>query len=97
MCAWYASDVQQLVGLARVGEPDPDEPALAVGVLVDRLGLVDAFWFTSSTSPESGATTSETAFTDSTSPYDPSFATVDADLRARRNGRARRASPARTT
>ena len=31
---------------------------------------------TSSTSPESGAMTSETAFTDSTSPYDWSFVTV---------------------
>src|SRR5216684_1549453 len=35
-----------------------------------------AFWLTSSTSPDSGAITSETAFTDSTSPYDVSFVTV---------------------
>src|SRR2546428_2555765 len=34
-------------------------------------------WFTASTSPESGAVTSETAFTDSTSPYEASFATVE--------------------
>ena len=32
-------------------------------------------WLTSSTSPDSGAITSETALTDSTSPYDESFAT----------------------
>src|SRR5213075_2431972 len=33
--------------------------------------------FTSSTSPDSGAITSETALTDSTSPYDWSFVTVE--------------------
>jgi hypothetical protein len=33
--------------------------------------------FTSRTSPESGEMRSDTAFTDSTSPYDESFVTVD--------------------
>ena len=40
-------------------------------------GASTTFWFTSSTSPESGAIRSETALTDSTSPYDSSFATVE--------------------
>src|SRR5438128_3388522 len=40
-------------------------------------GASTTAWFTSSTSPESGAITSETALTDSTSPYDESFATCE--------------------
>ena len=34
-------DVEQRVDLGGVGETDPDEPALAVGVLVHGLGRVD--------------------------------------------------------
>jgi hypothetical protein len=62
--------VEQGVALSRVGDPDAHEPALAVGIPVDRLPAPPtAFSFTASTSPESGAITSETAFTDSTSAY----------------------------
>jgi len=38
-------------------------------------GASTTAWLTSSTAPESGAITSETAFTDSTSPYDEPCAT----------------------
>ena len=34
-------DVEQVVDLGRIGQPDPHEPALAVRVVVDRLRLVD--------------------------------------------------------
>ena len=60
-------------------------------------GASTTCWFTSSTSPESGAITSETALTDSTSPYDWSFVTRRPRPRAARSGRARRASRRRTT
>ena len=61
-------DVEEAVDLARVGEADADEPALAVGSSLTVSGASTTFWFTSRISPESGAITSETAFTDSTSP-----------------------------
>ena len=44
-------------------------------------GASTAAWFTSSTSPESGAITSETAFTDSTSPYEASFVVCEPCVR----------------
>src|SRR5581483_8788518 len=34
-------DVEQAVGLVRLRQPDPDQPARAVGVLVHGLGRVD--------------------------------------------------------
>ena len=54
----------------RMSQPSPYGSSFTIS------GSSTAFWFTSSTSPESGETTSETALTDSTSPYDASFVTV---------------------
>src|SRR3954447_12173352 len=54
----------------RISQPSPYGSSFTVS------GASTTFWLTSSTSPESGAITSETAFTDSTSPYDASFVTV---------------------
>ena len=44
-------------------------------------GASTTFWLISSTSPESGEIRSETALTDSTSPYELSFADGRADVR----------------
>ena len=57
----------------RMSQPSPYGSSFTVS------GSSTTFWLTSSTSPESGATMSDTAFTDSTSPYDESFATVEPD------------------
>ena len=39
--AWYASTSSRSFDLGRIGQPDPHEPALAVGIVVDRLRLLD--------------------------------------------------------
>ena len=71
----YAVDVEQRcrprdgsVSRIRTSQPSPYGSSFTVS------GASTTFWFTSSTSPESGAITSETALTDSTSPYVASFA-----------------------
>ena len=46
----------------RISQPSPYGSSFTVS------GASTTFWFTSSTSPESGEIRSETAFTDSTSP-----------------------------
>src|SRR5688500_19433749 len=51
----------------RTSQPAPYGSSFTVS------GASTTFWFTSRISPESGAITSETAFTDSTSPYDASL------------------------
>ena len=53
----------------RISQPSPYGSSFTVS------GASTTFWFTSRISPESGAITSETALTDSTSPYVESFAT----------------------
>ena len=55
----------------RISQPAPYGSSFTVS------GASTTAWLTSSTSPESGAIRSETALTDSTSPYDASFATVE--------------------
>src|SRR6185437_13277660 len=55
----------------RISQPSPYGSSFTVS------GASTTFWLTSSTSPESGEIRSETAFTDSTSPYDVSFDTVE--------------------
>src|SRR5262249_51249882 len=69
-------EVEQLLDLVGARHADADQPAVAVWVIVHGLRCVDDAWFTSSTSPEGGEMRSETAFTDSTSPYELSFETV---------------------
>jgi glycine cleavage system pyridoxal-binding protein P len=59
-----------LVIRMRISHPSPYGSSLTVS------GASTTFSFTSSTSPESGEMRSETAFTDSTSPYDASFEIV---------------------
>ena len=54
----------------RISQPSPYASSFTVS------GASTTAWFTSSTSPESGAIRSETALTDSTSPYGLSFSTV---------------------
>src|SRR5207302_671780 len=54
----------------RISQPSPYGSSLTVS------GAPTTFWFTSTTSPDSGATRSETAFTDSTSPYEVPCVTV---------------------
>ena len=55
----------------RTSQPAPYGSSFTVS------GASTTAWFTSSTSPESGAIRSETALTDSTSPYDSSFEIVE--------------------
>ncbi len=52
----------------RTSQPSP------YGSSFTTSGSSTAFRFTSSTSPDNGEIRSDTAFTDSTSPYEPSFA-----------------------
>src|SRR5579862_1597361 len=54
----------------RISQPSPYGSSLTTS------GASTTAWFTSSTSPDRGETRSETAFTDSTSPYEASFVTV---------------------
>ena len=60
--------VEQASELRKVGRPNEQHPALAVGRFVDQLGLVASSSLIATTLPLIGANSSLTAFTDSMSP-----------------------------